>query len=108
MNQAKLILAAALVGLSSAAMAASTTDRDERMNSALENYRSSGAAAKNPEPGPFARAEESTKRGARKAGHAIKRGAQRAGEGIETGVEKTGAALRRTGQKIKESTTPAK
>jgi hypothetical protein len=106
MNQAKLILAAALVGLCSAAMA--DTDRDQRMNSALENYRSSEAAAKNPEPGRFARAEESTKRGARKAGSAIKRGAKRAGEGISTGVEKTGDALRRTGEKIKESTTPAK
>jgi hypothetical protein len=108
MNQAKLILVAALVGLSSVAMADSTTDREQRMNSALENYRSSEAAAKNPEPGRFARAEESTKRGARKAGNAIKRGAKRAGEGISTGVEKTGDALRRTGEKIKEKTTPAK
>ena len=108
MNQAKLILVAALVGISSVAMADSTADRDQRMNSALENYRGSNAAAKNPEPGPFARAEESTKRGARKAGHAIKHGAQRAGQGVATGVEKTGAALRRTGEKIKESTTPAK
>lgn len=86
MNQAKLILVAALVGLSSAAMADSTTDRDQRMNSALENYRSSDAAAKNPEPGPAARAEKATKRGARKAGD----------------------ALRRTGEKIRESTTSAK
>jgi hypothetical protein len=107
MNQAKLILVAALVGLSSAAMADTTADRDQRMNSALENYRSSDAAAKNPDPGPFARAEEATKRGARKAGHAIKHGAQRAGDGIATGVEKTGDALRRTGEKIKEKTTPA-
>lgn len=107
MNQAKLILVAALVGISSAAMADSTTDRDQRMNSALESYRSSDAAAKNPEPGPFARAEEATKRGVRKAGHAIKHGAQRAGDGIATGVEKTGDALRRTGEKIKEKTTPA-
>jgi hypothetical protein len=108
MNQAKLILAAALVGLASAAMADTTTERDQRMNAALENYRSSGAAAKNPEPGRFARAEEATKRGARKAGSAVKRGAKRAGEGISTGVEKTGDALRRTGEKIKDSTTPAK
>lgn len=107
MNQAKLILAAALVGLSSAAMADSDSDRDQRMNSALENYRSSDTAAKNPAPGPFARAEEATKRGVHKAGHAIKHGAQRAGDGIATGVEKTGDALRRTGEKIKEKTTPA-
>ena len=107
MNHTKLILAAALVGLSAAAMAVDT-DRDQRMNSALENYRSSGAAAKNPQPGPFARAEESTKRGMRKAGHAIKHGAQRAGEGIKTGVGKTGDALRRTGEKIEDATTPSK
>ena len=107
MNKAKLFLAAAIVGLSSAAMANVESDRDQRMNAALESYRSSGAAAKNPSPGPFARAEESTKRGARKAGHAIKHGAQRVGEGIETGVEKTGDALRRTGKKIKAKTTPA-
>lgn len=108
MNHTKLILAAALVGLSSAAMADIDTDRDQRMNSALENYRSSGVASKNPQPGPFARAEESTKRGMRKAGHAIKHGAQRAGEGIKTGVEKTGDALRRTGEKIEDATTPSK
>lgn len=106
MHQAKLILAAALVGLSSVAMA--DTDREQRMNDALENYRSSGSAAKNPSPGPFARAEESTKRGARKAGHAAKHGAQRVGDGIATGVQKTGDALRRTGEKIEDATTPAK
>lgn len=106
MHHAKLILAAALVGLSSVAMA--DTDREQRMNDALENYRSSGSAAKNPSPGPFARAEESTKRGARKAGHAAKHGAQRVGDGIATGVQKTGDALRRTGEKIEDATTPAK
>ena len=107
MNKAQLILAAAIVGLSSAAFADVDADRDQRMNTALESYRSSDAAAKNPSPGPFARAEEATKRGAREAGHAIKHGAQRAGQGIATGVEKTGDALRRTGEKIKEKTTPA-
>lgn len=107
MNQAKLILVAALVGLSSAAMADTTAERDQRMNDALENYRSSETAAKNPAPGPFARAEEATKRGVRKAGEAVKTTAQRTGEGIATGVEKTGDALRRTGEKIKEKTTPA-
>ena len=105
MNHTKLILAAALVGLSSAAMA--DTDRDQRMNEALENYRSGETAAKNPQPGPFARAEEATKRGVRKAGDAIKTTAKRTGQGIATGAEKTGDALRRTGEKIKEKTTPA-
>ncbi len=108
MNHAKLILVTALLGLSTFAMADTESAREQRMNAALENYRGSGAAAKNPEPGRFARAEESTKRGVSKAGNAIKRGAQRAGQGIKTGAEKTGDALRRTGKKIKDSTTPAK
>ena len=105
MNKAKLILAAALVGLSSAAMA--DTDRDQRMNDALESYRGSQAAAKNPAPGPFARAEEATKRGVRKAGAAVKTTAKRTGDGIARGADRTGNALRRTGEKIKEKTTPA-
>ncbi len=107
MNKSKLILAAAIVGFSCAAMASADTDRDQRMNAALESYRSGDAASKNPSPGPFARAEESTKRGMRNAGHAMKHGAQRVGKGISNGVEKTGDALRRTGKKIKEKTTPA-
>ncbi len=107
MNQAKLFLVAAIVGLSSAAMADTDTTRDQRMNDALENYRNSDAAAKNPEPGPFARAEEATKRGVRKAGEAVKTTAQRTGEGIANGAEKTGDALRRTGEKIKEKVAPA-
>lgn len=105
MNHAKLILAAALVGLSSTAMA--DTDRDQRMNDALENYRSSETAAKNPAPGPFARAENATKRGLRKAGDAIETTAKRTGEGVAAGAHKAGNAMRRTGEKIKESTTPA-
>lgn len=108
MNQAKLILVAALVGLSSAAMADVTAERDQRMNDALENYRSGETAAKNPAPGPFARAEEATKRGVRKAGKAIKTTAKRTGEGISNGAEKAGNALRRTGEKIEDATTPAK
>lgn len=107
MNKAKHIFVAALVGLSSAAMADTTAERDQRMNDALEHYRSSDVAARNPAPGPFARAEEATKRGVRKAGDAIKTTAKRTGKGIATGVEKTGDALRRTGEKIKEKTTPA-
>lgn len=111
MNQVKLILAAALVGVSSAAMAADArvdTNRDQRMDEALENYRSGDSANRNPSPGRFARAEESTKRGLHRAGTAIKHGAQKAGHAVKTGVEKTGAALHRTGEKIEESTTPAK
>lgn len=107
MNKAKLIVVAALVGLSSAAMADVDASRDQRMNDALENYRNSGAAAKNPEPGPFARAEEATKRGVRKAGEAVRTTAKRTGAGVKNGAQKTGDALRRTGEKIKDATTPA-
>lgn len=108
MNRTKLILAAALVGLSSAAMAVdpqADSARDQRMNEALENYRSN--ADKNPEPGPFARAEESTKRGISKAANAVKHGAKKAGHAVGTGVEKTGEALRNAGEKIQGSTQPA-
>ncbi|MEO8807340.1 MAG: hypothetical protein ABI433_14770 [Burkholderiaceae bacterium] len=107
MNHAKLILAAALVGLSSAAMADLNSDREQRMNDALENYRSSDASAKNPSPGPVARAENATKRGLRKAGDAIETTAKRTGEGVAAGAHKAGNAMRRTGEKIKEKTTPA-
>ena len=106
MNHAKLVVAAALVGISSLAMAADA-GREQRMNDALENYRGSSAAQKNPEPGPFARAEESSKRGLHKAGSAVKRGAKKAGHAVGTGIEKTGDALRTTGEKIQGSTKPA-
>lgn len=89
-----------------------TAPRDQRMNEALENYR--GAAAKNPQPGPAARAEESVKRGARQAGAAVKHGAQRTGEVIKYGAQKTGKAvgsaaekagdaIERGGEKLKNS-----
>lgn len=77
-----------------------TAPREQRMDDALQNYR--GAAAKNPQPGPMARAEESAKRGAHRAGEAIKHGAERTGQAIGTGAEKAGNAIRRGGEKLKE------
>lgn len=108
MNHAKLILAAALLGVSATAMAVDTdAAREQRINESLENYRSSSAAAQNPSPGRFARAEESTKRGVKKAAASVKHGAQKAGNAVKTGAEKTGAAIRRGGEKMKEKVTPA-
>jgi hypothetical protein len=110
MKQTHLLLAAACVVLSSTAMtagAAADTDREQRMNAALENYRSGDTAEKNTSPGRFARAEESTKKGVRKAGSAIKHGASKAAHAVGTGVEKTGDAIRRGGEKIQDKTAPA-
>ena len=98
MKNLKFALAAALIGASTAALAIDTdseANRQQRMDDALQTYRSGDA--RNTNPGRFARAEESTKRGFRKAGAAIKRGA-----------EKTGDALHRTGEKIEDKLTPAK
>lgn len=103
---AVLATASALGGLLPAAHAATNTDyqntppREQRMDDALQNYR--GAAAKNPQPGPMARTEESAKRGAHRAGEAIKHGAERTGQAIGTGAEKAGNAIRRGGEKLKE------
>ncbi|WP_326537839.1 hypothetical protein [Pseudorhodoferax sp.] len=104
----------ALGGLLPAAHAEDTTPpREQRMGEALQNYRD--AAAKNPQPGPVARAEESAKRGAHRAGAAvqhgaqrtgevIKYGAQRTGEAVGTGAEKAGNAIRRGGEALKDKT----
>ncbi len=105
MNRFQLALTAALVAGSSLAMAdqmASNTTRDERMDTALQDYRSKQA---NDSPGPAARAEESMKRGARKAGHAIEHGATATGHAIKKGAQKTGDAIRHVGEKIQGATT---
>lgn len=107
MKPIKVVLIAALIGASGAAMAVdsrSEADREQRMNEALQNYRS--GADNRSSPGTVARAEESTKRGVHKAGASVKRGAKRVGHAVETGAHKTRHALRRTGEKIKDSTTP--
>ena len=109
MNRIKLALAAALIGASTVALAIDAdaeAARRQRMDEALQAYRSGDA--RNPKPGPFARAEASTKRGIRKAGAAVDRTARKVGRAVATGAEKTGDALRRTGEKIQEKTAPAK
>ena len=102
MNKLRLTLAAALLGIASvncfAADAAGETSRRERMDQAYEDYR-------NPQPGPAARAENSTKRGVQRAGHAIRNGAEKAGHAIGKGVRKTGEAIGRGGEKLEDSTT---
>jgi hypothetical protein len=92
MNKTRLTLLAALLGLASGiALAADTSPaeaRQQRMDKALEDSR-------NPNPGRFARAENSVKRGARKAGAAVGKG-----------VRKTGEAIGRGGKKLENASTP--
>lgn len=110
MNTFKFAVALATIVTASTAMAAeaqSQISRDQRMDEALQNYRSSASADRNPSPGRFARAEESVKRGAGKAGAAVKHGAKKAGHAVSTGAHKTGDALRRTGKKIEGASTSA-
>lgn len=102
--------AIALTGLLPAAQAQDTT-REQRMEEALQNYRSTDP--RNPQPGPAARAEQNIKQGAHNAGAAVKRGAQRTGEVIKhgaqrtgeavgNGMERSGDAIRRGGEKLKD------
>lgn len=110
---AVLITAAGFLSLAHAQSHENTAPREQRMDEALQSHRS--AAAKNPQPGPVARAEESVKRGARQAGAAVKHGAQRTGEVVKygaqrtgqalgTAAEKTGDAIERGGEKLKDKT----
>jgi hypothetical protein len=107
MNRIKFTLAAALIGLSTVALAedvGSDSARQERMDAALQNYH--GNDSRNTQPGTFARAEASTKRGMHRAGSAIKHGAQKVGHAVGTGARKTGDAIRHTGEKIQSKTSP--
>ena len=133
-----LIATAVAIGAFSSAASAQDAARQQRMDEALKTYRDGStrspgmnnaqmnnpqmqstepryrdAAAKNPNPGPAARAEEATKRGVVRAGNAVKDGAQRTGQAIKsgaqkagnavgTGMEKTGDAVRRGGEKVKD------
>ncbi len=138
-----LIATAVALGAFSSAASAQDAARQQRMDEALKTYRDGStrspgmnneqmnnaqmnnpqmqstepryrdAAAKNPNPGPAARAEEATKRGVVRAGNAVKDGAQRTGQAIKsgaqkagnavgTGMEKTGDAVRRGGEKLKD------
>jgi len=89
------------------------TTRDERMQSALQDYRagsntdanntansSSADCNQYAAGGTFARAEAAMKRGACKTGHAVERGVQKTGHAIGNAGRKTGDALRRAGDKM--------
>jgi hypothetical protein len=100
-------LATALAGASSLALAADPaynddSSRQERMDNAYDNYRNNHAGNASMSStdrhggGRFERAENS-----------VKRGAHRTGEAIKSGAHKTAEALRRTGDKIKDKTTPS-
>ena len=100
---------AAVSTLAAADQAGSTT-RQERMDTALADYRAGRTGAsvdtgstdctQASNGGTFARAEASVKRGACKTGHAIERGVQKTGHAIGNAGRKTGNALRRTGEKM--------
>ena len=107
MTHLKPALFAALLGVSAVSMAATVeyeSTREQRMSDALDSYHS--GAARNPSPGPVARAEESVKHGLKKTGQAMEHGAQKTGHAIEKGAHKTGEAIRRTGEKIEDKTKP--
>jgi len=100
---------AAVSTLAAADQPGSTT-RQERMDTALADYRAgrTGTGVDNGSAdctqasngGTFARAEASVKRGACKTGHAIERGVQKTGHAIGNAGRKTGNVLRRTGEKM--------
>lgn len=123
-QQLKAATAVALIGISGMAMAApepsTVASREQRMDEALQNYRSahgtstsmnstngtaygSSASSENRGTGRFARAEDATKRGLHRAGNAIKRGAHKTGEAITHAGEKVRHA---TGGDKAASTTP--
>ena len=105
MTKLKLALLGALIGVSTASMAAvDTTTREQRMDQALQSYR--GTPARDSGAGPAARTEESIKGGARRTGASIERGAKRAGNAVSNGARKTRDAVRRTGKKMGGSSTP--
>lgn len=122
MTRVKLSLLAALIGASTAVLAAdpqSDAARQQRMDDALQNYRG-GTHANSTQPtssagGTFERAENSVKHGAHKTGAAIEHGTTKAGAAIDSGVDKTGNvvskgmnkgfdAIRHTGEAIQEKT----
>jgi hypothetical protein len=86
-------VAAALIGASAVVMAdepRSDAARQQRMDDALQNYRSNGDHRTSSAPGTFERAENSVKHGAHKTGEAIEHGAHKTGEAIEHATRKTG------------------
>ena len=100
-----LTLAIALAGLSAATLAATPlgATREERMDTALQNYRSqqgTADASSSSSEGPVARSGHAIKRGVTRAGEAIKHGAQKTGHAIGKGVSKTGEAIHHAGEKM--------
>ena len=75
------------------------TTREQRMDDALQRYRTSHP---DPSESTGARSESGFKRGVHKTGAAIERGAERAGNAVRHGLEKTGQAAHRVGDKISE------
>ncbi len=123
MNTIQFAVGTLLVAVSAVSLAAtssSETTREQRMDTALQNYRSAhpdtyrGANPGTTAQGPAARAEDSVKRGAHKAGSAIKRGAHKTKEGAESaghaigsGARSAASSVRRTGQKMGGHAGPA-
>ena len=102
MNTTKLAIGVLLTVSSLACVAAdqhADTTREQRMDEALEHYRSSHPDATD---SAGTRSESGFKRGVRKTGAAIERGAERAGNAVKHGLEKTGQAAHRVGDKISE------
>lgn len=111
MKLTRFVLAAALIGATGAAFADYSGSREERMQSALSDYRS-GRQTSNQQgerdmspTAPATRNGTSVKRSAHNAGQAIKHGAQRVGHAVGTGLHKTGQAIGNAGAKLQSKTT---
>ncbi len=107
----KIVLAAALTGVTGLAFADYSGSREDRMQRALADYRS-GRQTQNQQGerdmspnNTTARNGSTVKRGAHNAGQAIKHGAQRVGHAVGTGVQKTGQAIGSAGSKLKSKST---
>ena len=115
MNKISMTLATLLVTASAGAMAAdvptTTTTRDQRMNTALQDYRNGQTADRTTDgrtPGRMERTEDSVKRNSKKAGHAVAEGARDAGHAVAQGARKTGHAIHKGADKVtgKDATAP--
>jgi hypothetical protein len=102
---AAVALATTLAGVSTLARAEDTT-RQDRMDSAYSDYKNNPRY--NHADSTSMSNTDNTKGGGRfdRAESSVKRGAHRTGEAIKSGAHKTAEALRRTGDKIKDKTTP--
>ena len=102
MNTTKLAIGVLLTMSSLACVAAdqyADTTREQRMDEALQRYRSA-----HPDRSESAgtRTESGFKGGVRRTGAAIERGAEKGGNAIKHGLEKVGQAAHRVGDKISE------